>query len=39
VRPVAWPAATTTTMAVAPDANVLIELRRWMANRLAWHPS
>jgi hypothetical protein len=39
VRPLGGPAATTSTAATAADAATLLELRRWLATRLNWHPS
>jgi hypothetical protein len=38
VRPLAGPAATAITTVAAADAAALAELRRWLADRFAWHP-
>jgi hypothetical protein len=39
VRPLAGPAATTNTAAVAASAAALQELRGWLAGRLNWRPA
>lgn len=39
LRLLAAPGANAVLSAVAADAPVLVELRRWMASRLDWHPS
>jgi len=36
--PLAMPAATGSTTAMAADAASLLELRRWLARRFDWHP-
>jgi hypothetical protein len=38
VHPLAGPAATAITTAATADAAALSELRRWLAERFAWHP-
>ncbi|MBO0711579.1 MAG: hypothetical protein J2P47_09925, partial [Acetobacteraceae bacterium] len=38
VRPLTGADAAATTTALAPDAASLLELRRWLATRLDWHP-
>ncbi len=39
VRPLGSPAANAVTSAAIPDAAVLLELRRWLATRLDYHPA
>jgi hypothetical protein len=39
VRPLAGPAATANTAAVATSASALQELRRWLASRFNWRPA
>jgi hypothetical protein len=39
VRPLAGPAATTSTAAVAANAPALQQLRQWLASRFNWRPA
>lgn len=37
-RPLVTTSAAISTAAVAPDADTLLELRRWLGERFGWHP-